>query len=100
MCKYPNNVHIRNTYHNSKKNYKFMLKKNIRMQKERELKTRYTQWKKYQRKWKIIKSFTNDQPEIPEIDSSAEIPDNEWLSFYRSLAYDETLNTEPHIGLM
>ena len=45
-------------------------------------------------KWKIIKSFTNEQPEI---DSSAEIPSNEWLSFYKSLAYDETLNTEPDI---
>ena len=95
MCKYPNNVHIRNTYHTTKRNYRFMLKKSIQMQKERELKKLDTLGKMSIRdKWKIIKSFTNEQPEI---DSSAEIPSNEWLSFYKSLAYDETLNTEPDI---
>lgn len=98
MCKYPNNVQIRKTYHNSKINCKFMTKKNIRMQKEKEFKKLDTLGERRLReKLKIINSFTNNQPEI---DSFSEIPSNGWLrllSSYKSLVYDETLITEPNI---
>lgn len=95
MCKFPNNVDIRNSYHNTKKNYRYMLRTNLRLQKEKKLhKLHDLGTKSTREKWKIIKSITND---VPDIDHSQEIPNNDWINFFRSLAFDETLNNEPDI---
>ena len=65
MCKSPNNVDIRNSYHNTKKNYRHMLRKNPRLTKERKLQRLHNLGSKSTReKWKIIKSITNDVPDI------------------------------------
>ena len=50
MCKFPNNVDIRNTYHNTKKNYRHMLRTNLRLQKERKLQRLHSLGSKVQEK--------------------------------------------------
>ena len=95
MCKSPNNVDIRNSYHNAKKNYRHMLRTNLRSQKERKLERLHSLGSKSTKeKWKIIKSIIND---VPDIDHSKEIPNDDWISFFRSLGFNETLDNESDI---
>ena len=90
MLKFPNNTHIRSIYHNTKNNYKYMLKKNIKSIKEKELQ----KLRSNREKWKTTKNITSH---TSETDSSQGMPMDEWIEYLKSLIYDKAIETEPHV---
>ncbi len=80
MCKFPKNAYIRKTHHDTKRNYKSILKKkSVRQQKENQLyKLNNLCDKSIRDKWHMIKSITNDKLEL---DPCNEVPENEWTKF-------------------
>ncbi len=88
LSKFPDNDHLRKTFHHNKKEYKYLLKMKKREEKEKKLK-KLDELKssEIKERWKIIKSFSDENKD--QNDPSEEISSESWINFYRKLGFNE-----------